>query len=567
MNQNKGTLRKTIISALFLALAASYCTFPLILRQNLPYAQDIIFHIFQADQFNRAIHDGVIYPRWVLDSNNGYGSATFIFYSPLSYYLVSIITFLIPSLTAAMIVAIWCGFFSSGVAMFIAVRRLFGESGSLLSAVLYQILPFHLLDLYSRGGFAEIFAFIWFPLIFLWLHETLYSGKTRTASVGLSVSYAGLILTHLVSGFIFSFVIAGYLAYYLFQRENGFLIKTSLSLGLGLGLSSAYLIPVIFERKFVQINAITNCPIGDYRKNFLFTWDKIQSRLADFYVPLHTTVVLEALLFLLILLSVRKLRQSLSGYHQAIFFTILFLVAFFFTTPLSSPLWKVVPGLPMLQFPWRWVPVMEVSLCLLVGYVFSTESITKLQITAIKRRVFYVLIMISLASSVAIFNSKTLPQRFVDKYLVPEKIKTLVDPILEYTPIWARDMRTIMSEEGNKRVSVISGAASTDTIVWRSEQRTILVRSEIPSILRISTFYYPGWNAWMDGGKIQIETERVSGAMLLGVPKGEHTVELKFTDTPLRFFSKIVSEVSLFVAFFLVMISGRRRDAALRKEQ
>jgi hypothetical protein len=197
---------------------------------------------------------------------------------------------------------------------------------------------------------------------------------------------------------------------------------------------------------------------------------------------------------------------------------------------------------------------MEVSLCFLIGKIFSVADIAGLGARALQRMVLYFLIMLSLTSFIAVLRSETLPQRFVDKYLVPEQIKILVDPILEYTPIWARDMKTIMSEEGNERVSVISGSASAQVIVWRSEKRTILVRSYTPSILRISTFYYPGWNAWVDGAKIQIETERESGAMLLGVPKGEHTVELKFTDTPLRFASKIISLVSLFTVVLSAML-------------
>jgi hypothetical protein len=566
MNLTERANRKTFVAILFLAVTASYCTLPLLLRQNLPYAQDIIFHVFQADQFNRAIHDGVVYPRWVLDSNNGYGSANFIFYSPLSYYFVSFITLLVPSLIVAMVIALWFGFFFSGLAMLVAARRFFGESGSLLSAMLYQILPFHVLDLYSRGSFAEVFAYIWFPLIFLYLHETLYPAKNRMASVALSVSYACLILTHLVSAFIMSLLIAGYLVYHLFRGPKGPCLKTSLSLLHGLGLSSVYLLPVLFERKLVKINAITNCPICDYKKNFLFTWDKIQARLAGFYAPLHIAVILEALLFLFILLSLRRLRQSSSNDRRENFFVFPFLAAFFLTTPLSAPLWKIVPAFPMLQFPWRWVSVMEVSLCFIVAKAFSFGDIAGLRVTAKTRMVLYLVAMLALASFFVLLKSETLPQRFVDRYLVPARIKTLVDPILEYTPIWARDIKTIMSEEENKRISVVSGSASTEVSLWQAERRRIVVKSSEPSTLRISTFYYPGWKASIDGRGIQIRIERGSGAMLLNIPEGEHTVELKFTDTPLRSFSKYVSLISFFAIILLAVVSRRRRDRTLPKE-
>jgi uncharacterized membrane protein len=540
--------KKSIFRLLLLALTAFYCILPLVVYHGLPYVDDMVFHFFQADQFNQALKDGIIYPRWIPDSNNGYGSPNFVFYSPLSYYLVSITTLFTHSLTTAMIIVTWCSFFFSGTTMFITTRKMFGGTGSPLPAIIYQILPFHLGDLYVRGTFAELVAFIWFPLVFYFIHEILKS-RNKMAFIGLSISYAGLILTHLVSGFIFTLVIGAYLIYnYFLLKDRKPIIDALFSMVLGLGMSAVYLLPVIFERRFVQIDYLVNCDICDYKNNFLFTFDKFQAGLRSFYLPLHIEVVLEVILSISIILLIRKSGQRLSNTSQQKFFIFLFIVAFLLTTPLSKPIWNIVPGFPFLQFPWRWVMVMELSLCLLIGAIFSLKEVSGLGLTTLKKRVVvYLIITLSLVSLNMILKGSHLISR----------ITVATVDVREYTPIRAGDMKKIISETGIQKASVVSGRALIDIVEWKSENRVISVEASEPSILRISTFYFPGWEAYIDNNRSRIKIENESGAMLVDIPKGKHKLVLKFEDTPIRYYAKIISLVSFCVMVLLVLFSKK----------
>lgn len=542
--------KRDIINIILFALIAFYCILPLVIHRGLPYIDDMVFHLFQADQFNKALEDGFIYPRWIPDANNGYGSANFIFYAPLSYYLVSITTLFTHSLPTAMIMVIWFSFFLSGITMSITTRKIFGEQGSLLPAIVYQILPFHLGDLYIRGTFAELVAFIWFPLVILFAYKILES-RNKMAFIGLSISYAGLILTHLVSGFIFTLVIGAYLIYNYFLKNKKPLLKTLLSLILGLGLSSFYLIPVIFEKKFVQIDYIIKCPVGDYRKNFLFMWNKVQIILEHFYLSLHITVILEVILFLFIILVIQRNRGKLLNRLHVNFFMLLFLSAFILTTPLSKPLWDIVPGFPFLQFPWRWVMVMELSLCLLIGAAFSLREMPGFRLTDLKKRwIVYLMVALSLVS----LNTILQGSHHISKISV-----STVD-VREYTPIWAGDMRKIMSEAKIEKVSAISGEALTDILEWKSEKRVVEINASTSTLLRIATFYYPGWEAEIDDNRANIMIEKESGAMLIDIPEGRHTVVLKFEDTPLRYYAKIISLVSFCIMFLFILVSKKTKQ-------
>lgn len=486
-----------------LAITASFCTLPLFVNQSLPLAQDIVFHIFQADQFSKALNDGILYPRWISDANNGYGSPTFIFYAPLSYYFVSVINFLIPSLITSMIIVIWCGFFLSGVAMYLAASRMFGGHGSLLSAILYQIFPYHIFNLYIRGAFAELLAFIWFPLIILFIHKIFYTTDNKPAFAGLSISYAGLILTHLVSGFIFS------------------------------------------------IDHIINFFAGDYKKNFLFTSDKFQPEFLNFYLPLHAGVVVVSVLFLFVAI------KNLPTIHkQKHFFIFSFLTAFFLTIQLSRPIWDAIPEFKNLQFPWRWAPVMELSLCFLISGVFSRGNYKK---DVIMRLIVYLMITISVLSFITVFKSKPLPDKFMNKIADPIQFQLIMDPVIEYIPVWATSLEEILAEKERDRVSVISGAAMSQIIEWRSEKRAISVKASEPSLLRIATFYFPGWEAEIDGKKTEIHIEKDTGAMLIDIPKGEHLLKLKFEDTPVRHYSKIIWVLSILLLIIFVFYEKLRQ--------
>jgi hypothetical protein len=552
----QGFNRQDLLRVLLLCLSAFYCTLPLFFHQNLPFVDDMFFHIFNITEFSDSFHDGAIYPRWVLNANYGYGSPTFVFYAPLSYYVVSIIHFLIPSLTTSIIITIWLGFFLSGLAMFVTSKKIFGERGSLLAAVLYQILPFHIADLYIRATFAELFAFIWLPLIFLFLHEML-KPKNNYAALGFSVSYAGLILTHLVSGFMFTFVIMGYIIYKSFLKEKKIILRAFFPLMLGYGLSACYLLPVIFERKYVQMKYLFHI-YADYNMNFLFKWEAIQEDLIAFYLPIHIGVVLEILLFLFIVLHAYRNRQHMADRSLKIFFIIIFLSAFFLATPLSRPIWNIIPMFPFLQFPWRWILVTELSLCLFISAIFSgayrpsfTSSVF------LERSIMYVLIVISLLSFVTIAHNLTLSEKYNGKLLENKGFLGATSRTLEYAPVWATDIKRLLLSERFDRASLKSGNVTMDIEEWKSEKRIVNIRALSPSTIRIATFYYPGWKATLNNSNTTIRKEKGSGFMLVDIPQGLHTLELNFVDTPVRHYAKLISLISLFMLIIFLLYKPR----------
>src|SRR4030043_1545588 len=345
-----------VISIIILSLVSLMITLPLFLSNSLIVSQDILWHFIWSEQFYNALMEGVLYPRWV-DTPFGYGSPTFVFYAPLSFYVISLITILTKSSILSMKIAIYLSFFLSGLTMYFFARKLNGERAGLVSGVVYQLLPYHIFNLFWRGVVPELFAFIWFPLILLFLHK-IFTNTKSSSIVFLSLAYAGLIMTHLVSSFMFTFIMIGYALYLsLIEKRKG-MLKVLCAIMLGLGLSSIYLIPVIFERGFVHIELIK---ILDYKDSFLFIKNNLVKR--EFYPIIHGIVILEiAFLVFSFLLIRKKIIKS-----DNIFFVLLLLISLFLTTPLSVFIWKYVPEFSNLQFPWRWLTFSGLSVSIVAG--------------------------------------------------------------------------------------------------------------------------------------------------------------------------------------------------------
>jgi hypothetical protein len=76
-------------------------------------------------------------------------------------------------------------------------------------------------------------------------------------------------------------------------------------------------------------------------------------------------------------------------------------------------------------------------------------------------------------------------------------------------------------------------------------------------VLRLFTFYFPGWHAYVDGQEVEIMIGDPEGFITLWVPEGEHEVVVQFEDTPPRTTGWIVSAVGLgMLAVSLALVRG-----------
>jgi hypothetical protein len=413
------------------------------------------------------------------------------------------------------------------------------------------MLPFHLYDLYVRGAFAGLFAYIWFPLILSFIYKIHESKKPAIYTCYLSLAYAALIMTHLASAFMFSLILGVVILSFLLAMQHGTAVKIACASGCGLGVASIYFIPAFWERKYVHIDYLTNGPLGKYVDNYLFTSDILNLKLPNFYLWLHLEVIADLVLFIIILSVVRS-RGYCSHSLPYRVSKFLFLLSFFFTIPLSRTVTDFLPGLSTLQFPWRWIAIMEVSLAFLSSYIFASEE--RIRNPGGIMNQGSILLIFMLISAAIIGKSSPLPDNFRATIENTQKLSGIMDPVVEYIPKWVHNWDRLNPEP----VSFVAGKGTYDVNLWKPQNRMITCTSTVPSKLRVGAFYYPGWEISLDGKSVTPGIEESSGAILIDIPEGDHVVGLQFVNTPLRRFAQWIS-IALLTLILLVYINSKKK--------
>jgi uncharacterized membrane protein YfhO len=128
---------------------------------------------------------------------------------------------------------------------------------------------------------------------------------------------------------------------------------------------------------------------------------------------------------------------------------------------------------------------------------------------------------------------------------------------VEHLPIWGK-VDNVSLNDSNKKIEILSGQGKAEIVEWKSAKRIIKTIADESIVARIRTFYFPGWRASLDGTALQIQMEKESGAMLIDIPEGDHKLELKFVDTPVRYYGKLISLLS-FVALGCFLLREKIR--------
>ncbi|MGA9463178.1 MAG: hypothetical protein WBV28_10335, partial [Terracidiphilus sp.] len=133
------------------------------------------------------------------------------------------------------------------------------------------------------------------------------------------------------------------------------------AVALGLGLASFYIVPAAVEQRWVDIRQATDDPGYQVENNWLF------ARHANPALELHDLELLKASAIATTMLAVAFSGALVCwGRHRfrgnARWWIPLALIPagiLFLQFPLSDPLWNLLPKLRFLQFPWRWLVVLE----------------------------------------------------------------------------------------------------------------------------------------------------------------------------------------------------------------
>ena len=558
---------------LVVLLICLLAVWPLLSRASLPEGTDAELHIFRLHELSQLIRGGEFYPRWAPNFYHGYGYPIFNYYAPLTYYLALPLE-LLPQVdaTAASKAVLVGGMLLAGIALYGFVRDNWGRRAGYVAAALYVYSPYlHYIDPHIRGALPEAFSFAVFPAA-LWALDRLRRRPSPGAWLAAAGLSAAVILSHNLMGLFFYGLLA---AWVVWQAATSWWAnrrapagrwwaaagRLSAAMLLGLGLAAFFWLPVLLERNAVTLSTLIGAGDNyDFRTHFLglaellgFSrrpdWGATQS---PFLFNLGVAQWLGGLLGVAMLLLGRARERA----HLA-FFALAAAATIFLMTPLSQPVWELVPFLPYFQFPWRLLGAAAALLAVLGGA--GVEALArgsrgereKGEKGERERGAYVYLAAVALPMLLALPLSQPTP------WLPFGEVNTLRMSLIENSGRWLGTTSTAdyvpatvvtLPARRDEVVAPIAQGLPPDRVNYEAMPDGATVTTEVvrPLLtryhvvapkqfrLRLYQFDFPGWEVRLDGQPAQTELAEPEGFIVVIVPPGEHVVEVEFGSTPAR---------------------------------
>ena len=566
MNAENKKTRAARVALPILALTAFWLLTlgPLIQPGQMTCSHDGVLHLLRAFQLDTLLQQGLLWPRWSPGMVLGYGYPLFNFYPVLSLYPVLILYRLGLSLLQSWNLALALSMLASGLTMFLWARRVVGQRGAFVAAVAFMLSPYQLYDVYWRGTLAESLTLPLLPLG-LWAALRVAQERRWSYAVAGALAYAAILLTHTSASLIFSFVLLSYMLALLWSAADrrALVFQFAGMLLLGCGLAAFFLIPAFVESSLVQLWRAITLSEGNFRANFL-TWSELvgPAQASDPLLinppPMARSLGWAACALAIIgVIATWWSRRQVSDTHtRHVAWAILSLAGtIVMMLPMSEPIWSHVPLLPFIQFPLRWLGMASLLASLLIGAGVAAlqSSFSGLGHPAVPGLCAVVLTigmtpwayprMCSMPDSpnqafFVAFEEKT---GFIGTTTFGEYLPTTVQEIPTTSPM-------VESMRAGRPVSRWD-APGARVIQARDNglAAELILESDAPVQVAYRAFYFPGWQASLDGQPANLRVVPPLGLMAIDVPAGRHTLTIRFGSTPLRAISEIVSFITALV--------------------
>jgi len=483
--------------------------------EGTPSGHDVEFHLYSWLEVMSQWRHGTLYPRWAALAHFGYGEPRFVFYPPASWTLGTAISSLLPW-TIASPLYIWIVLVLSGASMFVLARRWFGRNDATFAAVLFALNPYHLVIVYWRSAFAELLASCLVPLLLLLVLKAADGDRRVILPLGLLLAASWL--TNAPAAVMIHYSLALLVPYFSWKcRSLHVLWITAAAVGLGVCVSAFYLVPAIYEQRWIDIgNAVS-----------------AGSRPADNFLFIHTTdpdhdafnriiswvAILEIILVVMSAAGAKAWRQSRRELWTALSIWAAACAVLMF--PFTLLLWKTLPKMQFMQFPWRWLLCLSMIFTLLV-----TAGFKKWWMRASVGVLFLVLIVVGWHRIQAPWWDTAADLReMVDNMYIDAGYEGTD----EYTPLGA-DPAAI---DKDARKVTVAGPAHADIRVqrWDAELKVFTAQVSAADQLALRLFSYPAWKTEVNGHEVKTISRATTGQMLVPVEAGMNHVEIRFVRT------------------------------------
>jgi hypothetical protein len=484
---------------------------------------DVHIHVRWGRQMYEALSNGVLYPRWMPEAFGGLGEPAFLYYSPIFYYLASLLNFALAdiwvSMTVLGIVALWLG----GLVVYVYLDGKLSQWLCVLVASCAIASPFLF---FMLNGINYMPWHASFPLALLVAVLTLSEdGRAGWVSLRLSLSLAALVMTHILSAFVLLLCLPivflpGLLASATRGTELRRLRVWLLSATLGLALSSIYLIPATTTWDLLSSDTWNSDRSMGPQSTFLFpVINSIHWPVLQLYMPATIAVSLLVPLFC----SRHERKECRTGGRAALQWWLLAVAGLLLSTELIYPMLQHMPLLNKIDEPYRFFYLTALAAPIAAGlacrhsWSFANSgwpaSIGKTGAVAlmVAAPAFTAVLGVDLARNGASHLDARTDNRFG---LYQPAAKGRSEEWRAYL-----DAGSFAGECERARMTCTVLHESSERWKWR-------ISVAESALVRLPIFAFPFWEARIDGRPIHLGVEERSGLLAADLPSGQHEFEV-----------------------------------------
>lgn len=518
--------------------------------------------ILRLQQLHQCLQDGQIPCRWSSQFGAGMGLPLFNYYAPLATYASLPFVYLGFDYLEATKISIILSYLIGSIGMYFLTIKLTKSSLlSMLSATLYTVAPYHSLDVFVRGAYAEIWALTIFPWVLERIVKFISSPKSRI-SLSLAIMTFLFFISHnimimLLTPLIGILILINYFHHNLSRTHLLYLV---LSLILGITLSSYFIIPMILEKTLVHSQTLTQ-DYFDFRAHFasinqLFFepsfWDNGASvdgpndGLSFQVGTVHWILLIICTIGLLV-----SIIKSKFDYHNTIvaLFTFVSWIAIFFTHAKSVRVWELIPYLSYVQFPWRLLGIAMISIPISISLFLSRFKIHQLPVIFIT----IIAIIIYFPFQKPFEYSPNLTNEYF--FTNPKLQQSSFGAIRDYLPMTVTDLDV----KNDHQVVIINpnsnGYGNSDNFIYRTNYWSVDVEinDQSGAEIIIPVHLFPGWIVTIDGQPVPIKPTQDTGLISFDLPKGKFIINGWLKSTHIQNIANLISLASLVLIILIYL--------------
>ena len=528
-----------------------------LVHEGLPIGHDLIYEITRIAEYSDSLKGGGFPVRWSANLEGGFGEPIFNFFPPL-FLITSTIQILLGfSITTVIKGSIFFFTLAGGVGMYLFAREFYERNAALFCACVNIIAPYHLADVYVRNAYSEYTACSLAPFVFWAITIVCKENKFSSRSVFILTLFSTLfVLSHNLSLLMYApLFAASFLLNFAVNRNWSSLLSLSVAGSVVFLLTAFYILPVLFEREFIQTWWLT---IGQFDVFRNFATMGSLFGMSNWYSLTPFSLILIFIAVSVMVFKKEKINRAL--YVNLCLFLGFLVILLFLITSSSRFIWEAFPSMRLFQFPWRLLSPITFVICFLAGsIIYLIESYLKLfpkkeKETNYKFVLSVMILALLIVGPIFVFFFKGDFNKYIimpDSQFTPENIRKenlRATVLYEYRPIWVREKSESLFGKG----LVCSYPGSKIKVLKSSTtMRKYTVYLHKKSLMTANIHYFPGWKIYNNGIPVHFKTTK-QGLIEFTLPAGTHHLKVIFEDTPVRKVGNLLSVLGLFAYGALV---------------